>query len=98
MAEIRVTPSELRRKADDLRNLNQKFWNEVDTMIDNERQLSGMWEGEARNAFHTAFEADKGKMERFHANIELYVQALLENAQKYEEAENKNTTTATTRK
>ena len=97
MAEIRVTPSVLRQKADELKTLNAKFKTEVDTMIGNEQRLSDMWEGEARNAFHTAFNNDRQKMDRFYQNIELYVQALLANAQKYEEAESKNTSTATTR-
>ena len=98
MAEIRVTPSELRQKSDTLKGLNQKFKAEVDKMIGYEQRMSDMWEGEARNAFHTAFNNDRQKMDRFYQNIELYVQALLTNAEKYEEAEQKNTATATTRK
>ena len=98
MAEIKVTPSVLRQKADALRALNSKFKSQVDKMIGIEQRLSDMWEGEARNAFHNAFNTDRQKMDRFAQNIELYVQALLRNAQKYEEAEQRNTNTATTRK
>lgn len=97
MAEFRVTPSVLRQKADELNALNGKFKTEVDTMIGNEQRLSDMWEGEARNAFHNAFNNDRQKMDHFHQNIEFYVQALLTSAQKYEEAESKNVSTATTR-
>ena len=98
MAEIKVTPSVLRQKADTLRTLNQKFKAEVDKMIGIEQRLSDMWEGEARNAFHNAFNTDRQKMDRFYQNIDRYIQALLQNAQKYEEAEQRNTSTATTRK
>ena len=98
MAEIKVTPSVLRQKADTLKMLNSKFKAEVDKMIGIEQRMSDMWEGEARNAFHNAFNADRQKMDRFYQNIELYVQALQQNAEKYEEAEQKNTATASTRK
>ena len=57
-----------------------------------------MWEGEAQKAFRKAFNDDKLKMERFALNIDKYVMALREDAQKYEEAENKATNIATERK
>lgn len=97
MAEFKVTPSVLRQKAEELKALNGKFKTEVDTMIGNEQRLSDMWEGEARDAFRTAFNNDRQKMDVFYQNIEFYVQALLNSAQKYDEAETKNITTATNR-
>ena len=67
-------------------------------MVGYEAQLAGMWEGEAQKAFRKAFNDDKLKMERFALNIDKYVMALREDAQKYEEAENKATNIATERK
>ncbi len=98
MAEIKVTPRELRTKADELERFNRSFRSEVEKMVGYENQLAGMWEGEAQKAFRKAFNDDKIKMERFAINIDKYVLALREDAQKYEEAENRNTGIATQRK
>ena len=98
MAEIRVTPSELRSKADELEQLNRQFQQEVTSMVGYEQELSGMWEGEAQKAFRKAFNDDKQKMDLVAQNIEKYVQALRADAQKYEEAEQRNIGIATTRK
>ena len=98
MAEIKVTPRELRNKATDLEGFNRKFRAEAEKMVGYEAQLAGMWEGEAQKAFRKAFNDDKLKMERFALNIDKYVMALREDAQKYEEAENKATNIATERK
>lgn len=98
MAEIKVTPSELRAKADILEGLNRQFRQEVEKMVGYESDLAGMWEGEAQRAFRSAFNTDKQKMDRFAQNIDQYILALREDAQKYEAAEQKNTGIATTRK
>lgn len=98
MAEIKVTPQQLKDKATDLETYNRKFRAEVEKMVGYEEQLAGMWEGEAQKAFRSAFNTDKGKMEQFAQNIDRYVQALREDAQRYETAENNATNIATTRK
>lgn len=98
MAEIKVTSSVLRQKADTLENLNRQFRNEIKKLESYEQQLAGMYEGEAQKAFHKAFNDDKLKMERFALNIDKYIMALRESAQKYDEAEAKATNIATTRK
>lgn len=98
MAEIKVTPRELRNKADQLEQFNRQFRNEVKKMEGYESQLSSMWDGDAKQAFRKAFNDDKIKMERFALNIDKYIMALREDAQKYEEAEQKATNIATERK
>jgi len=98
MAEIRVTPQQLRERATELENYNRKFRAEVEKMVGYEQQLASMWEGEAQKAFRKAFNDDKLKMERFALNIDKYVMALREDAQRYETAENAATNIATTRK
>lgn len=98
MAEIKVTPRELRTKADTLEQLNRQFRAEVEKMVGYEKQLAGMWEGEAQKAFSKAFNDDKIKMDRFALNIDKYILALREDAQKYEEAERTTTNIASTRK
>lgn len=97
MAEIKVTPRELRNKAQELQNLNKQFRNEVEKMVGYRTQLDSMWDGEARNAFDRAFDTDKGKWETFAQNIDDYVQKMIESAETYETAEQNNLQTATTR-
>ena len=98
MAEIRVTPSELRAKADALEGLNRQYRQEVEKMVGYEADLASMWEGEAQRAFRSAFNMDREKMDRFAQNIDQYILALREDAQKYEEAEQKSASIASTRK
>lgn len=98
MAEIKVTPSELKSKAEMLRAYVAKFRAEVQNMVSYEAQLASMWEGDAQKAFRNAFNTDRQKMDRFAANIDLYIRALEDDAQKYEQAESTATGIATTRK
>lgn len=97
MAEIRVSASQLRTKASDLRNLNSQFKSQVGNLESQEQNLVGMWEGEAKNAFHTAFSNDKTQMDNFYQLIEQYCIALENIAAKYEQAEAQNVNTASTR-
>lgn len=97
MAEIKVTSGELKNKASELRQLNGQFKKAVEDMSSEEQQLTGMWEGESKNAFHNAFLSDKSQMEVFYETIEKYCQTLETNAAKYETAEQKNLNTASTR-
>ena len=98
MAEIRVTPQQLKDRAADLESYNRKFRAEVEKMVGYEQQLAAMWEGDAQKAFRKAFNDDKLKMEQFALNIDKYVMALREDAQRYEAAENAATNIATARK
>ena len=98
MAEFNVTISELVSKANTLNELNQTFKGQVGTMIDLEAGLSGMWEGEARNAFHTAFGNDVAQMNNFYTAVGKYVEILLAAAEKYQQAEMLNVELGKTRK
>lgn len=97
MAEIKVTSSELRAKASELRQINSQFKKAVDDMTSTEQQLIGMWDGEAKDAFHKAYNSDQAQMTTFYQTIEKYCQTLEEGAAKYEAAEKKNLSTASTR-
>ena len=97
MAEFRVTSRELRSKASELRQLNSQFKKAVEEMTETEQQLVGMWDGDAKDAFHTAYHNDKSQMDTFYQTIDRHSQALENNASKYETAEQKNLNTASTR-
>ncbi|BCN29971.1 WXG100 family type VII secretion target [Anaeromicropila herbilytica] len=97
MALIQVTAARLRSEAEKLRTYNSNYKAQVSSLETVEGELNSMWEGEAKTAFHTAFQSDKVQMDNFYNAIEKYIQSLLTIAQKYEQAEQANTETAKTR-
>lgn len=98
MAEIMVTSSTLRSKAEELNQLNDQFKNAVTSLTEEEGALRSQFEGEASDAFHAAFTKDTVQMQNFYNAIAQYVQKLLQIAESYEKAEQANVATATTRK
>ena len=98
MSYFKVSSQELRNKAGELQQLNTNFKNQVEALVNSEQTLASMWEGEAQQAFRTAFNNDRQKFGEFATGIAKYVQALRDAAQKYEQAEAKNVNTAKTRK
>lgn len=97
MALISVTAAQLKAKADELTNLNGSFKSNVQDLEATEQNLAGMWEGQAKEAFHNAFNNDKVQMTNFSTLIEKYVNTLITIASKYEQAESINTDTASSR-
>lgn len=97
MAQIFVTAAQLKAKADELTSLNTSFKTNVSELEAYEQNLSGMWEGQAKDVFHQAFNNDKIQMTNFSTLVEKYVATLLTIAAKYEQAEAQNTETAATR-
>lgn len=97
MSQFSVTAAQLRAKAEELTGLNSNFKSNVSDLEATEQNLSTMWEGEAKAAFHTAFTNDKTQMNNFSMLIEKYVASLLTIAAKYEQAEATNLETASTR-
>lgn len=97
MAFFQVTSSELKSQAENLQNLNGQFKAKALELAEKEDGLCSMWEGAARDAFHQAFLRDRQQMETFGQLIEQYVQALLEIAARYEQAEARNMELAASR-
>lgn len=97
MAEFMVTSATLNSKAAELESFNNELKAQVDKLATSEEALSGMWEGEAREAFRKAFNDDKVQMLEFYNAIVTYVNALREIAKKYDQAEATNVSTAKTR-
>lgn len=90
MAYFQVTASELKEKAQELRSLNTRFSEESEKLSGYHNALSGMWEGETKESFSKEFLRDRSRMDSFSSAINLYIEALLSMASKYEEAENRN--------
>ncbi len=97
MSQFQVTATELNRQAETLTQLNQSLKDQIETLNNTESSLMTMWEGEAKNTFHNAFQTDKAKMENFKTAIDQYITALQTIAQKYAQAEATNVNTASTR-
>ena len=97
MAEFFVTSATLEAKAAELESFNNDLKNLIDQLGNNEEALSGMWEGDARNAFHAAFGRDKNQVYAFYNAIASYVNALRTIAKEYNKAEATNVQTATRR-
>ena len=84
-----VTPSELRRKKEDLINKNGQLSNKISKLVELEAALNQQWDGEANDKFHAAFNTDKTKMDKFHTAIQNYCNKLEEIVKKYETTEQK---------
>jgi len=97
MGVIRVTATELRAKAEELAGLNANLKTNVGDLEACEQNLASMWDGEAKDAFHQAFNNDKIQMNNFSMLIEKYVATMQEIAAKYAQAENINVSTASNR-
>lgn len=97
MGYFEVTSREIRSKAAALSELNQQFKTKSGELENKEVELCSMWEGEAKSQFHMAFSKDKSQMDSFSSLIEQYVSALIEIAQRYEEAERRAAELASSR-
>lgn len=97
MAEIKVISGELRAKAAELRQTNSQFKKAVEDMTSSEQQLMGMWDGEAKDTFHQAYNSDVQQMNTFYQAIEQYCQTLEQAATQYENTEKKNQNIASSR-
>lgn len=97
MAEFRVSPQTLQQKAEELRGINSRFKSAIETLQQQEASLNGQWDGDAHDAFHSAFTNDVTRMTTFYSAVEEYVQKLNQIAQEYNKAEQINLSTANTR-
>ena len=71
-----VTPSELRRKKEDLINKNGQLSNKISKLVELEAALNQQWDGDANDKFHAAFNTDKTKMDKLHTAIQNYFNKL----------------------
>lgn len=96
MAEIKVTTSEVRNRANELRQLNSQLKGKVENLSSREGRLAGMWEGDAKTAFHNAYMKDKAMFDQFSQLIDQYATALDQIAQEYDAKEQQNVSIAGT--
>ena len=96
--QITVTTTTMKNKANELKSLNNKFKNQISSLRSSESSLNSMWDGEANDAFHKAFNNDMIQLNNFFNAIEQYIAKLNQIAQAYDKAEKTNVSTANTRK
>lgn len=97
MAQITVTPSQLKQKATSLQSYNKQLNSQISNLQSQERSVCSMWEGDAKKAFDQAFQKDIQQMTNFYNEIEQYAAKLNEIAKSYEDAETRNTQIASER-
>lgn len=97
MAQITVTASKLSQAAENLQQLNESLNAQIAILESTEGDLCTMWDGDAKEAFHNAFQRDKTQMTNFKMAIDQYIVALNNIAGKYSQAESINIETANTR-
>ncbi len=95
---FQVSSADLRRAAENLRNINSNFNSQLSQLEAQERQLHGQWEGQAHGDFDRAFQSDKAKFTMFYNGINDYIRALEQAAQQYEIAEDQSRSIAQFRK
>lgn len=95
--QITVTTSTLRNKASSLQSSNGQLKTQITQLQQQESSLCSMWEGDAKTAFDKAFRSDIQQMQNFTKEIDQYVAKLNEIIKSYEEAERRNTQTASQR-
>lgn len=94
---ITVTTTELKSKAETLRTKNSSLKTQISNLQQQESSLNGMWDGEANEAFHTAFTNDVTQMNNFVDAIEKYAAALDAIAAQYDKTEATNQNLAANR-
>lgn len=97
MAQITVTTSQVKGKADMLKSYNSQLNSQISQLQQQESSLCSMWDGDAKNAFDKEFKKDIVQMQNFYKAIEQYVAKLNEIVKAYDDAESRNTQTATNR-
>lgn len=88
--EFTVTPAMLAEKADELKARNDKIKDKLIYLGDQERELDGMWDGPANDAFKREFGKKMAQMEEFVNSMYDYISALNRIAISYADAEKRS--------
>lgn len=97
MSRFTVAASELTNAVSVLAEDNNQFRSRVSDLMNCAQELASMWQGEANNRFNTALNTDQERWHEFAALIDQYNEALQQIIQVYNNAEESNVSTASTR-
>lgn len=98
MAQFGVNLAKLEQCLSDLKRDHKDFSSEVENLCTSEKTLSGKWEGDAKDAFESAFTKDTTYMNNFGKLLGEYENALQQVIDAYRTAESTNVNLGTTRK
>ena len=87
---ITVTPQELRKIAEELRQYNESLKKQLQEMAAIKNSLNTKWEGTAKEAFNKKFEERATMFDVFYMAMHGYISVLLNIAERYENVERKN--------
>ncbi len=90
MAEFKVTSQELSRGAQELEQMNAQLRQKLEQLETEEATLGSMYEGAAKDAFHSNFSNGLTQMHAFAQTVQEYAAALQEIASVYTQAEQQN--------
>ncbi len=97
MSRFSVTAAELTNAVSTLAEDNNQFRSRVSELMNCAQELSSMWQGEANSRFNNALSSDQERWNEFAALIDQYNEALQQIIQIYNNAEEGNVSTASTR-
>lgn len=97
MSRFSVTAAELNNAVSTLNEDNNQFRARVNELMNCAQELASMWQGEANDRFNNALNSDQERWVEFASLIDQYNEALQNIIQIYNNAEETNTSTATTR-
>ena len=95
-SSIMVSSAQLRNRASELKELNQRFKMQTTSLEEKEGTLKGMYEGDAATTFHNAFTKSKINMDNFYNCIQQYAAVLEEIAMRFDQIEAQNVSIAGT--
>ena len=88
---LKVTPETLRGTATEFQGTGSQVRSLTQNMISLINSMKSIWQGEAANAYSTKFNSLQDDMEKMNRMINEHVKDLNEMAQRYQDAEQKNT-------
>lgn len=93
---IEVTSAQLRQRANQLEQLNNRYKGKINDLNEKEARLNGQWDGDANDVFHKTFMQNKGFLDKFSQIVDRYIAALRAAADEYDRAEAQAAGIATT--
>lgn len=94
MAEFTVTAAEMEKKAEEVGALNADLQSKASELTQIVLSLDSIWEGDAHDAFKTAYSKAQTALDKYSAAILKYSNALSEIAVDYDKTEAANTSIA----
>lgn len=90
VSTIQLTTSDLKKKKEELENLNTQLKNDIKKLDAIEQTLMSMWEGDASKEFHKVYVKDGVAFDKFTELVTKYAGALEQIMALYQKAEQEN--------